>query len=272
MEWLWSQWQHVEESIRRSRHILLFLDYDGTLTPIAPSPEQATLPASTRSLLRTLSCHSRMTVALISGRALDELRRLVGLRKPIYVGNHGLEVWRRGRRTSVVVSGRFRKAVAGIRPRLASLAADSPGAILEDKRLSLSLHYRMVPQDQVAHLKAAFRREVLPLVHAAELTVLHGKKVIEVRPRVNWTKGHAALWLVTRMRRRSLLPIYIGDDRTDEDAFAALKGGITIRVGADRRSKARFYVRDIQEALAFLQWVTALCARGPLPEDRLASG
>lgn len=259
MEWLWSQWQHVEEHIRSSEHILLFLDYDGTLTPITPSPERAKLSASTRSLLRKLSCHSRMTVVLISGRALDELRRLVGLRKPIYVGNHGLEVWREGRRTGFIAPTSFREAVTSSRSRLAGLVTDIPGVILEDKGLSLSLHYRKVPQNQVAHLKAVFRREVLPLIHSAGLTVLHGKKVFEVRPGHNWTKGHIVLWLVKQTRRRSLLPIYIGDDRTDEDAFAALRGGITIRVGALRRSKAHYYVRDIKEVLVFLQWMTARC-------------
>lgn len=258
MEWLWSKWQHVEEQIHSSGHILLFLDYDGTLTPIVSSPKQSTLSARTRSLLRELSCHSRMTVALISGRAVDELRRLVGLRKPIYVGNHGLEVWREGRRKDFMASTSFQEAVAGSRPRLASLATDVPGVILEDKGLSLSLHYRMVPQNQVAHLKAALRREVQPLIRSAGLTVLRGKKVFEVRPGDAWTKGHIVLWLIKQTRRRSLLPIYIGDDRTDEDAFAALRGGITIRVGALRRSKAQYYVRDIKEVLAFLQWMTTL--------------
>lgn len=258
MEWLWSQWPHVEEHIHSSGHILLCLDYDGTLTPIAPSPEQATLPPCTRSLLRKLASHSRMTVALISGRAVDDLRRLVRLRKPIYVGNHGLEVWQEGRRTDFIASSSFREAVTGIPPQLASLVTDIPGVILEDKGRSLSLHYRMVPQNQMAHLKAVFRREVLPLIRSAGLTVLHGKKVFDVRPGGNWTKGHIVLWLIKQTRRRSILPIYIGDDRTDEDAFAALRDGITIRVGAHRRSKAHYYVRDIKEVLAFLQWMTAL--------------
>lgn len=255
MEWLQSQWQHVEGRIRRSGHILLLLDYDGTLVPIQASPEQAKLPASTKSLLETLSCHRRVTVAVLSGRSLNELRRLVGLRTLIYVGNHGLEMWRDGRYTEVTVSKSFREAVACIRSRLARLVADVPGACVEDKRLSVSLHYRLVPKNQVAHLKAKFRGEVLPLIRAAELAVLRGKKVIEVRPDLHWSKGHTTLRLVKRMRHRPLLPIYIGDDRTDEDAFAVLTGGITIRVGALRQSKAHYYVRGVKEVLAFLQWM-----------------
>lgn len=255
MEWLWAQRLQVEERIRGAGHILLLLDYDGTLTPIVPLPKQATLSLSTRALLQRLSCSPCMSVALISGRALNELRQLVGLRTVIYVGNHGLEIWREGRRTGVLVPRSFRKAVGCIKGRLTSLVTEIPGAIVEDKGLSVSLHYRLVPKDLVAHLKAAFRREVLPLVRAAELTILPGKKVIEVRPGLNWTKGHAALWLVRRMSYRTLLPIYIGDDRTDEDAFGALRGGITIRVGADRRSKAHYYVRSVKETLALLEWM-----------------
>lgn len=257
MEWLWSRWRQIEAQIVSSRHTLLLLDYDGTLTPIAPSPELATLPASTRSLLRKLSRHSRMTVAVISGRALNELRRLVGVRNLIYVGNHGLEIWQEGRRTGVMVPRPCREAVTRIRSRLAALAADIPGALVEDKGMSISLHYRLVPIRLVSHLKGMFRREILPLVLSSGLTVLHGKKVIEVRPGINWTKGHTALSLMKQIRRRSVLPIYIGDDRTDEDAFGALTGGITIRVGTHRRSKAHYYVRDVKEVMAFLQWIAA---------------
>jgi trehalose 6-phosphate phosphatase len=257
MEWLWSRWPDVEEKIERSEHTLLLLDYDGTLAPIAPSPKLATLSPATRSVLRSLSQSSKVTVVVISGRSLLELRRLVGLPHLIYVGNHGLEMWREGRRVAVAVQKASREAIRLIRPRLAKLAAAVPGASLEYKGLSVSLHYRLVPGDRVARLKAAFRREVLPLVRPPALTVLNGKKVIEIRPGLNWTKGHAVMRLMKRLGRPSLLPIYIGDDRTDEDAFGALTEGLTIRVGAHRRSKARYYVRGVREVLQFLEWIRA---------------
>ncbi|MBZ0160051.1 trehalose-phosphatase [Candidatus Methylomirabilis sp.] len=255
MEWLWSQWPPVAAEILSSSYTVLLLDYDGTLTRIAPSPAQATLPAATRSVLRELSRRPRMTVAVISGRRLNELRRLVRVRNLIYVGNHGLEIWHDGRQAGVNVPRPFQEAVARIRSQLTSLVADIPGVLVEDKGLSVSLHYRLVPTRLEMHLKAMFLRDVLPLVRASGLTVLHGKKVIELRPRLNWTKGHAALWLMKHIRRRSVLPIYIGDDRTDEDAFRALAKGITIRVGALEGSKARYYVRDVKEVMAFLQWM-----------------
>jgi trehalose 6-phosphate phosphatase len=85
---------------------------------------------------------------------------------------------------------------------------------------------------------------------------VNGKKVIEVHPGLNWTKGHATLWLVKHARHPSPLPIYIGDDRTDEDAFDMLREGITIRVGKHRRSKAQYYVKNVREVLRLLEWMT----------------
>jgi len=253
MVWLWSQLLQIEEMIRRSGHTLLLLDYDGTLTPITSLSAQARLPSATKSVLRTLSRSPRVTVAVISGRSLVTLRQLVGVRNLTYVGNHGLDMWCRGRRTAVVVPKCSREALSWVRPTLASLVTDIPGASLEDKGLSLALHYRPVLASHVAGLKAGIRKAVLPFLQSGDLSLLNGKKVIEVRPGLTWTKGNAVLRLVKLMRRRGLLPIYIGDDRTDEDAFAMLINGLTIRVGAHRRSKARYYVQNVREVVTFLE-------------------
>ncbi len=260
MKWLWSRWLEVKEQVHRSGHTLLFLDYDGTLAPIAPSPEQAKLTSATKSALRQLSHNPKVTVALISGRALADLRQQVELKNLTYVGNHGLQIWREGRRTTVVIPKSSREALRRISPRLARLVTDFRGARLEDKSLSISLHYRLLERSQVTLLKSAFRCEVLPFIQSGALTITSGKKVIEVRPNLNWTKGRAVLWLIKRTRRRSLLPIYIGDDRTDEDAFDALTNAITIRVGAHRRSKARYYVRNTREVVTFLEWIASRLA------------
>jgi trehalose 6-phosphate phosphatase len=257
MKWLWSEWPQVEGRIWSSGHTVLLLDYDGTLAPIARVPEEARVPAPMKSLLRRLSRSSRVTVALISGRPLANLRQLVGVRNLTYVGNHGLEMWHRGRCTSVAVPGRSREALSRIRLTLAPLVKGVPGARLEDKGLSLALHYRLARASQVACLKAGIGREVRPFVRSGALTVMNGKKVIEVRPCLNWTKGDATLRLMKRVRRRSLLPIYIGDDQTDETAFRMLRGGITIRVGMHRRSRAQYYVRGVGEVLQFLEWIRA---------------
>lgn len=260
MKYLWSRWPQVEQRICGSRHLLLLLDYDGTLTPIAPSPKQATLPRATKSILRKLSRNPRLSVALISGRALAELRQLVGLRGLTYIGNHGLEFWREGERTVLDIPQSSREALDQILPRLAELVSDIPGTQLENKGLAVGLHYRQVPRDESRRLKAAVRQAALPFVRSGALTLLNGKRVIEVRPSVHWTKGHAALWLIRQVRRRSVLPIYVGDDQTDEEAFRMLKDGITIHVGAGRRSTAQYYVKSVKDVFAFLEWMAARCA------------
>ncbi len=258
MEWRWTQWRHIEGQMDGSRHTLLLLDFDGTLAPIAPTPEQASLPASTKLLLRSLSQSPKATVALVSGRALADLRHLVGLRDLTYIGNHGLEMWRDGRRTVIAVPQHSRDAMDRVRPRLARLLRDVPGAYLEDKGLSVGVHHRLVQGRHEARLRAAFRREVRPFIRSGALKVVSGMKVMEVCPNLDWTKGHATLRLMKQMRRRSLLTIYIGDDRTDEDAFAMLVDGITIRVGAYRRSKARYYVRNVEEVASLLRELARL--------------
>ncbi len=259
MEQLRSQWPQVAAEIVSSSHTLLLLDYDGTLMRIAPTPGQATLPGSTRSVLRALSHHPRITVAVISERPINELRRRVGVRNLIYIGNHGWEMWQVGRQTKVIVPRSFQETVAHIRSQLASVVADIPGVLVEDKGLSVSLHYRLVPTELERHLIGRFACEILPLVRSSELTVLYGRKVIELCPRLNWIKGHAALWLMKEIHRRSVLPIYIGDDHADEGAFGAPPDGITIRIGAHVGSRAHYYVRDVKDMIAFLRWMATTC-------------
>lgn len=259
MEQLRSQWPQVAAEIVGSSHTLLLLDYDGTLMRIAPTPEQTTLPASTRSVLRALSHHPRITVAVISGRPLNELRRRVGVRNLIYIGNHGWEMWQAGRQAKVIVPRSFQETVARIGSQLASVVADIPGALVKDQGLSVSLHYRLVPTDLESHLMGIFVRDILPLVRSSELTVLYGRKVIELCPRLNWIKGHAALWLMKEIQRRAVLPIYIGDDHTGGGAFGALAEDITIQVGAHVGSKTHYYVRDVKEVITFLRWMAATC-------------
>jgi trehalose-phosphatase len=128
---------------------------------------------------------------------------------------------------------------------------------MEDKRSSLCVHYRLVRANRAAPLRAAVRREVIALEPSGGLKVMSGKRALEIGPSVHWTKGEASLRVVRRTRRRSALPIYIGDDKSDEDAFEALSDGITIRVGARRRSRARYYVRNTGEVIAFLEWMAA---------------
>jgi trehalose 6-phosphate phosphatase len=216
----------------RAGLMLVGLDFDGTLAPIVRRPDDAALPAATEPLLRALAARSDTHVALVSGRSLHDLRRRVGIDGVYYAGNHGLEIEGPG---VARVHPDAEAAVARL-GRMARLLeqrlGDRPGVIVEDKGLTLSVHYRMVDDDGDA---ARVRADVHAVCAGARgLRLTEGKKVVEVRPDVDWHKGRALRFL-----RETLVPpgsgaptLFIGDDRTDEDAFREVgDDGCAIVVG-----------------------------------------
>ena len=178
----------------------LVFDVDGTLAPIAPRPELAGVPETTREELRRLA-ERYLLVACVSGRAGDDARRMVGLDTVVYVGNHGLELDPRAEALAAEIA-RFREAV---------------GLPVEDKRLSLSYHFRDA-EDQAAAREEL--EQVAERAQAAGLDPRWGRKVLEVRPAVPADKGTAVRALLSRSAASRGL--YAGDDTTDLDAFAGL--------------------------------------------------
>jgi trehalose 6-phosphate phosphatase len=250
---LWSRWPEVEKHIRSRKNLLFLLDYDGTLTLIAPTPRQARLSPQTKLVLRRLSRRPNVTLAVISGRALADLKRKVGLRSLAYAGNHGLELWWDNRRRTVKIPRTLKKALSEVARMLTKVKRDFDGVIMENKGLSLSFHYRLVEASDLTDLKKEFWKCVMPFVQSGKVRVVNGKRVFEVRPNVPWTKGHAALWFTKKLGNQPCLPIYIGDDQTDEDAFRMLRSGITIRVGEHDGSWAKYYVRRVAAVVRFLE-------------------
>jgi alpha,alpha-trehalase len=244
------------------RRLAAFLDYDGTLTPIVARPELAALPAETRGALRRLS--TLATVAVVSGRALDDVRALVGLEDLHYAGNHGLEIRGPGGSSlSYEVGDEFVPALREAARRLGASASRVAGAWVEDKGRSLSVHYRQVAEQDVGGLERAVDAVVLadPLLRKH-----HGKKVFEVRPRVEWDKGRAVVWLLEALGLGGpeTLPLYVGDDVTDEDAFRALAGpGVGVRVGDSALPTwADYTLRDPSEVRRFLEVLAERLERG----------
>jgi trehalose-phosphatase len=258
MKYLFNEWDKLKNKIR-GRDLFIFLDFDGTLAPIAQTPAKAVIPRKTRRLLSSLARRAQIKVAIISGRSLKDVKRKMGLKDIIYSGNHGLEIEGTRVKFSPLISRGYKIALKTIKNALAKKLYPVKGVILEDKGISLSLHYRLVNDRQILLVKKVFREAVKSYLKAGRVKLSSGKKVWELRPPLEWDKGKVVAWLLRSQKfargKNKALPIYIGDDLTDEDAFKALKHrGISILVGSPlRSSSADFYVRNTSEVVRLLK-------------------
>jgi trehalose 6-phosphate phosphatase len=245
---LFDRWSKVAPRLQAARHIALLLDFDGTIVPIQPRPEMVRLSLPTRRLIGRLVRHPRITVCVISGRRLADVRRRAQVPGVRYVGLHGWE-WD-GTAPAFSQDRVFRDSKQVLIERLGQLA----GIHMEDKGISLAVHYRGAAARSVRLARAILQRTLKSV--GPRIQVLKGKKVWEVLPTEVQGKGRAVRLLLGKLPRGTL-PIYIGDDTTDESAFAGLRHGITVRVGKHRSSKALFYLRNPDEVIVFLRRVEA---------------
>jgi trehalose 6-phosphate phosphatase len=281
----------VPDRLRRLRPAL-FLDYDGTLTPIVERPEDAVIPEATREVVRRLA--ERFPVVVVSGRGRDDVARLVGLPDLVYAGSHGFDIQGpiqgpegSADRLRHEPAREAEPVIQEVARALEHRLSEVPGTQVEPKRYTVAVHYRRVPADRVAAVEAAVDAELA--VHP-ELRKGGGKKVWELRPDLDWDKGRAVLWLLRALglanpsRNRSgesagsleFIPIYIGDDVTDEDAFRALaerpggledgpcrgRGGIGVLVSEEEReTAARYRLRDPDEVRELLERLADLPER-----------
>ena len=236
-----------------ARPVAVFLDYDGTLTPIVSRPEDAVLAPEMRAAVDDLS-HA-CPVAVVSGRGLKDVRERVGIDGIYYAGSHGFEMAGPAERSEEYGPAREHlPALAEAQEALENLLGNLAGAQVERKKFSIAVHYRNVEASRTAAVEDAVDRT---LARHAGLRKGHGKKVFELQPAVDWNKGRALVWLLEQLHlnRSDVLPLYIGDDLTDEDAFRVLEqDGIGIVVGAgDRTTAARYRLRDPDEVQRFLR-------------------
>ena len=224
-------------------------DYDGTLSPIVARPELAVLPPENRRALAGLAAHPRFHVGIVSGRGLSDLRERVKLPRIIYAGNHGMEITFPG---NSLAGGSFthpqatrlrpalREAAEALRERLRL----HPGVIVEDKGLTLSVHYRQAAPESIPQIRHTFE-EAISAAPPAEIRVTQGKMVLEVRPNIQWGKGQA-IEKILETAGRDALPIFFGDDLTDEDGFEVVQdaNGIAVFVGPARQPTRAAYRVD----------------------------
>jgi trehalose 6-phosphate phosphatase len=232
----------------------LFLDVDGTLVEIAREPGAVQVSDRLRHILAELERATEGALALVSGRSLEQLDELFAPLRLSAAGLHGLE--RRNLGSAVVRAAPDPTILAAARRRLAAFAEQHPGVLLEDKGLTLALHYRKAPEQQAA--AAGLAREVVAASQGA-LVLLEGKMVFELKP-PGVDKGQAIAALMEEAPFAGRRPVFAGDDVTDEAGFAIVNrmGGITIRVGDDGRPTAAAYGEASVEALQ--SWLARLLA------------
>jgi trehalose 6-phosphate phosphatase len=247
----------------------VFLDYDGTLTPIVDRPEDATISDGMRDTVRRLA--DRCPVCVVSGRDRRVVQRLMGVNDLIVAGTHGFDIWSPAggaiRREEAI---EFAGVLEEVRARLSQELASIEGALVEPKTGSVAAHYRLVPLEQRPRVEEIVQSVLAE--HQGELKIMPGKLVYEILPNVEWDKGKAALYLlkVLDLDREDVVPIYLGDDLTDEDAFRALAGrGVGVLVGrvddpeiAGRSTAADYVLHTIGEVQQFLDTLTGWIVPG----------
>ncbi len=251
----------VEPLITSATHLALLLDFDGTVSEIVNRPEDAKIAPEVLPALRALAARPDVNVAVISGRALADVRARTGLENLIYVGNHGLEIEAGATRFREPHAESLRRELRSLALQLKLALAETDGLEIEDKHLTLSIHYRRVPE-QLHHWVRAVTNGAA--ARSRSFQCREGKMVLEIKPQINWNKGYAIKWILREILPSSALPIYIGDDATDEDAFTAIPEGITIRVGEPGDSRARFYLPNVAAVGEFLQWLIQAKSHGAL--------
>jgi trehalose 6-phosphate phosphatase len=241
-----------------NKGIAVFLDYDGTLTPIVDDPEKALLSDAMRDTLIELADH--LPVAVISGRDRPDVQRLVGIKSIFYAGSHGFDIaGPDGMETGPEKGKGFLPVLNQAEKELKDTINAVSGVWVERKRFSIAVHYRKVQESDVAKVKQAV--EEVSALHP-DLRESGGKMIFELQPKMDWHKGKALTWILEEMEidKSDVVPFYIGDDVTDEDAFRSLKGkGIGLVVmDPPRDTDARYRLKDTDEVERFLKKLSRL--------------
>ncbi|KAF5457704.1 hypothetical protein F2P56_021786 [Juglans regia] len=264
----------------KGKRIALFLDYDGTLSPIVDNPECAFMSDAMRANVKKVAKY--FPTAIISGRSREKVYEFVRLTELYYAGSHGMDIMgpvrehisndlpncirsmdEQGKEVNLFQpAGEFLPVIEEVFRSLVQCTKDIVGAKVENNKFCVSVHYRNV--DEKSWTVVAQRVHDV-LKDYAHLRLTHGRKVLEVRPVINWDKGKAVTFLLESLGLShcdDVLPIYVGDDRTDEDAFKVLREGnrgYGILVGsAPKESNAAYSLRDPLEVMEFLKSLMTL--------------
>ncbi len=249
MRYLFDCWDQVAPRIRAAKNIRLYLDFDGTLVAFQPNPDQVRLREKTRSALRRLAKHRRVRVAIVSGRRRSSLAKLLNVRSVEFMGLYGWED-----KSREPLPARTIASLSSVRKILGGLVKEIPGIFLEDKGISLAVHFRNSSAAMQRRAKVRVRKVVTQF--RQDLHVLGSSSAWDVVPVQVRGKGIALRNVLSRIRK-PFLAIYAGDDITDEPAFKELSKGITVLVGPPRKTRAQFRLSDSLEVYTFLRMLEA---------------
>lgn len=243
----------MSSRLKKMQRILIASDFDGTLSPIVERPSEAFLPIAVEHVLKELaSHHPRISLAFVSGREISDLTSRVAIsEESIFAGNHGLEISGDGRTWIHPMVVESRRHLENLLTDLDERFGGVPGIELEDKGLSVTLHYRRMLPERLPLLHSAIESLVLPI----EIRRHEGKKVFEFRPRIEWNKGSALRQIARQLEIPLEAVVFLGDDVTDEDAFEELgPKGMTVHVGSESApSRAAFNASDPADVARFLR-------------------
>lgn len=237
----------------QGRQPVVFLDFDGTLTPIVERPELAQISPEMRESVRRLA--QCCTLAIVSGRDLNDVRSKVGIDEAFYAGSHGFHIaGPAGFGDELQQGSQYLPALDKAEQSLLRQLRLIPGAQVERKKFAVAIHFRRVAEEQVTAVT-----EVVDgvLADSRGLRKTGGKMIFELRPDIDWDKGKALNWLLEKLQleNHSAVPIYIGDDLTDEDAFRELQQhGVGILVRDERRpTLANYALESVEEVGTLLR-------------------
>ena len=243
---LFAQWERIARRIREKKRLVMFLDFDGTLVRIAPLPNSVRLEDGTRGVLQKLAGHRKVTLAVISGRQRAELLRHIGIPKMKYMGLYGWESDEKKKRVPFPVRVALVRTLVELLAELPSY----PGVWIEPKRSSFSVHLLGASAETQRQMRRQVRKRVKPLRET--LRVMTNLRDVEVAPLSIGDKGVAVRKFLGDPVLRGALPIYFGDDLSDEPGFEAARNGISILVGKRRTTQAQFSLRGPAEVAAAL--------------------
>lgn len=245
--------KQLAQKLPNQGHPVVFLDYDGTLTPIVNNPAKAFLTEDMRANVKAVA--HELPVVIISGRERQDVQKLVGLEDVIYAGSHGYDIaGPDGLCLELEEAQALIPELKAVYHTLLSQLENFSGIYLELKRYTLAIHYRQASEGTKEWL---WEKVHLILAEFPALKLKEGKQVYEIQPSLNWDKGQAMLWLMDYLGEASIrnYPIFLGDDLTDENAFALIKApGMGVMVGTlDRPTAAKYHLEDVEEVQSFLK-------------------